>query len=156
MVLVDKNLKYLATIKSAEAEIQLKENQWQNDIRALEEKLRWEMSRKEEQNKQTEASWLTKKEDWMKKASGMEEEIQRLILQNVELQELAFMADKDKGQHEKEGGREAEEGDEGEEMAGEEREDGKREERQGGDEGEEGARKDGEEGEEEERREGKR
>ncbi|XP_056222405.1 calponin homology domain-containing protein DDB_G0272472-like [Seriola aureovittata] len=100
MVLVDQNLKYLANMKTAEAEIQHKETERQKDISALQEKLRCELTRKEEelqeQRRLTEESWLTRQADWMKKASGTEEEIQRLILQNVELQELALKSDKDK------------------------------------------------------------
>ncbi|XP_071359689.1 calponin homology domain-containing protein DDB_G0272472-like [Trachinotus anak] len=106
MAQVSKNLEHLAKFKKVQAEIQKKQSEWQVQVKALEEKLRRAQEEKEEElqklSRETEEKWLIKQEDWFKKANSMEEDIQRLILQNIELQELALKSDKDKAKMRKE------------------------------------------------------
>ncbi|XP_056259583.1 golgin subfamily A member 6-like protein 22 [Seriola aureovittata] len=105
LVLIYRNLEHLDKIKTLEAKIKQKEIEWQEDVRTLEENLRREQEVKEDelqQQNKAEDRWLAKQEDWIKKVSCIEEEIQRLILQNIELQELALKSDRDKAKIRKE------------------------------------------------------
>lgn len=63
MALVEKKLEHLARLKTTETEIHLSETERQAKIEEL-----WKQSRA------TEEKWLTKQQDWLNKASGMEKD----------------------------------------------------------------------------------
>ncbi|XP_035522724.1 protein Spindly-like [Morone saxatilis] len=109
MALVERNL---ATLRAIETEFQESETEWQTKHEALEDCLGRELAAKQESFRKTqelqehgrvlEESWLAKEEEWLSKASKLEEDIKLLIVQNIELQELALKTDKEKAKMKKE------------------------------------------------------